>query len=274
VGVLDGDAGVATTESGDDGSYTVEVEPGTYTLRASKPGFATGESSVTVERGETTAADVVLQGETNRTTVRLAPVEQRVGIDQTSRYEVVVTGADDGIGSYEFVARVGETGTATITDATLKGTSGDGALSSVEVADDGTSATVLTAAADLTEGTTTTIATLAVEGVAPGTTDISLDDIVVGDSQSRGYTIENVSGASVTVEEMAPVVVGDQPATDPDGDGLYEDINGDGTFDIVDVSALFRNRNSDTIQNDPEGLDFNGDGIVDIVDISKLFDEA
>lgn len=62
--------------------------------------------------------------------------------------------------------------------------------------------------------------------------------------------------------------------TDPDGDGLYEDINGDGESDIVDVQALFSNSDDETIQNNPEAFDFNGDGSVNVVDVQKLFNEV
>ncbi|WP_435074623.1 right-handed parallel beta-helix repeat-containing protein [Halorubrum sp. HHNYT27] len=61
--------------------------------------------------------------------------------------------------------------------------------------------------------------------------------------------------------------------TDPDGDGLYEDINGDGESDIVDVQALFSNSDDETVQNNPDAFDFNDDGSVDVVDVQKLFTE-
>lgn len=61
------------------------------------------------------------------------------------------------------------------------------------------------------------------------------------------------------------------PATDINGDGTLEDINGDGEFNIVDVNALFQNRNSNVVTENPEQFDFNGDGQFDIVDVSALF---
>lgn len=64
----------------------------------------------------------------------------------------------------------------------------------------------------------------------------------------------------------------EQP-TDPDGDGLYEDINGDGESNIVDVQALFSNRNDETIQNNTNAFDFNGDGSINVVDVQRLFSE-
>ena len=67
-------------------------------------------------------------------------------------------------------------------------------------------------------------------------------------------------------------VTGDgAPAQDLDEDGLYEDINGDGGFTIVDVQALFSNLDSDVVQNNVSKFDFNGDGEVDINDVQRLY---
>ena len=68
-----------------------------------------------------------------------------------------------------------------------------------------------------------------------------------------------------------PVVVGDRPASDVDGDGAYEDVNGDGEATATDVQALFANRNSEAIRNDPDAFDFNGDGEFSISDVQALF---
>lgn len=61
------------------------------------------------------------------------------------------------------------------------------------------------------------------------------------------------------------------PAHDLDEDGLYEDVNGDGAFTIVDVQALFANLDSDAVQNNPSKFDFNGDGKVDVTDVQALY---
>ncbi|MFB6187318.1 MAG: dockerin type I domain-containing protein, partial [Halobacteriaceae archaeon] len=58
---------------------------------------------------------------------------------------------------------------------------------------------------------------------------------------------------------------------DLDNDGLYEDVNGDGTVNIVDVQAMFAHLGSNVIQNNPSAFDYNNDGDVDIVDVQKLF---
>jgi hypothetical protein len=52
-----------------------------------------------------------------------------------------------------------------------------------------------------------------------------------------------------------------------------EDVDGDGDVDILDVDKLFRERNSDAVQENPDAFDFNGDSEVDILDVDMLFRE-
>ncbi len=60
--------------------------------------------------------------------------------------------------------------------------------------------------------------------------------------------------------------------TDPDGDGLYEDINGNGRTDFADVVLLF-NSLEWLAANEPVGLfDANGNGRVDFADVTALFE--
>lgn len=70
-------------------------------------------------------------------------------------------------------------------------------------------------------------------------------------------------------------VVGGDPPTDPDGDGLYEDIDGDGEFTIGDVQLFFQNRDSDAIQDNAEFFNFSrGEPAeVTIADVQELFQE-
>jgi PKD repeat protein len=59
--------------------------------------------------------------------------------------------------------------------------------------------------------------------------------------------------------------------TDPDGDGLYEDINGDGAAGFQDVIAYFENLIW-IMDNEPTAaFDFNSDGIVNFGDVIELF---
>lgn len=78
-------------------------------------------------------------------------------------------------------------------------------------------------------------------------------------------------GPDSPVRGELPPIVGSDPPTDPDGDGRYEDTNGDGEFGIVDVQLLFANRHSKVVRNTPTVFDFNGDGGFGIGDIQQLF---
>ena len=64
-----------------------------------------------------------------------------------------------------------------------------------------------------------------------------------------------------------PIRAGLPTPTDPDGDGLYEDVNGNGRVDYSDV-ALFAANINNVAGN--AAFDFNGDGTVDIYDVSTL----
>lgn len=90
------------------------------------------------------------------------------------------------------------------------------------------------------------------------------------DTAPRSYTL------SVDAPPAGPpaVVAGGAPPTDPDGDGQYEDVNGDGSVDVVDVQTLFATLDSDVVRNNPQAFDFDGDGSVSVVDIQALFVES
>jgi PKD repeat protein len=63
------------------------------------------------------------------------------------------------------------------------------------------------------------------------------------------------------------------PPTDPDRDGLYEDLNGNARKDFNDVVLMF-NQMQWIAANEPvSAFDFNGNGRIDFNDIVKLFGE-
>ncbi|MFH5801946.1 family 16 glycoside hydrolase [Haladaptatus sp. CMAA 1911] len=85
----------------------------------------------------------------------------------------------------------------------------------------------------------------------------------------------NLMHGEIVVEEDdsdgLPPVVGDSSPTDPDGDGHYEDINGDGEANYADVVDLFDNMEEDAVQDNAEAFDFNENGRLDFDDIVALF---
>lgn len=88
---------------------------------------------------------------------------------------------------------------------------------------------------------------------------------------------------SVTVEEdgdTADIIIGPpalseafDPPRDHDGDGLYEDITGDGELTVADVQALFDNLDSPEVQAHASFFNFSGTGSdrATVFDVQALF---
>ncbi|WP_276255415.1 sialate O-acetylesterase [Halomontanus rarus] len=74
---------------------------------------------------------------------------------------------------------------------------------------------------------------------------------------------------SVTVENGSDCPVG---ATDPDGDGLCEDVDGNGRADTNDVVRLFTEIEDEAYQTNAARFDFDGNGSLAISDVIELFD--
>ena len=62
-------------------------------------------------------------------------------------------------------------------------------------------------------------------------------------------------------------------ATDTTGNGLLDDVDGNGEFDIFDVQSFFINFQTPVVQNNPEAFNFDGDANteVTIFDVQALF---
>jgi hypothetical protein len=241
---------------------TSELAPGDYTH-----GVVTDDDSATATisiNEEPTASE---------TSVSLSPESSEVVVGEVETYDVVVDNADGGVGAYELTVSLDDSSVASITDVELGG-GPDAQTQNVTFADDGSSVTVSAALADTSDTGSVTIASVTVEGVAEGSSDLSVDVQALGNEEGDSYTVTEENGASISVVDLPPVGDFPNPPTDPDDDGLYEDVNGDGKFNIVDVQALFANLDDETVQNYPDAYDFNGDGSVDVVDVQKLYNEV
>ena len=209
----------------------------------------------------------------SETSVSLSPESSEAVVGDTETYDVVVDNADGGVGAYELTVSLDDSSVASVTDLELGG-GPDAKTQNVTFADDGSSVTVSAALANTSDTGSVTISSVTVEGVAEGSSDLSVDVQALGDEEGDSYTVTDENGASISVVDIPPVGDFPNPPTDPDGDGLYEDVNGDGAFDPVDVQALFVNLDDETVENYPDAFDFNEDGTVDVVDVQKLFTEA
>jgi PKD repeat protein len=240
-----GDYDVTLTVTDDDGA----TDTATQTVSVSEPADPDPEPDQSTE-------------------VSLSPSEELVAVNGSTTFDVVVENADGGVGAYSLALSVDDGETAAIEDISVD----EDALSDVQISSDGSSATADVALLDTEQNGSVTVATVTVAGNADGETDIDLGVSSLGTESGDAYEVTAENGATLTVAEL---VVGgsEQPAQDLDGDGFYEDVNGDGEVNELDVQLLFSERNSGVVQGSPDAFDFNDDGEFDILDIQKLYFE-
>ena len=97
-----------------------------------------------------------------------------------------------------------------------------------------------------------------------------------GGSYDINLTVTNTAGSDDEIKMryinvVIPLPGQTNPPTDPDGDGLYEDLNGNGELDFNDVQLFFRQMDW-IASNEPISLfDFNYNNEIDFNDIQLLF---
>jgi PKD repeat protein len=83
-----------------------------------------------------------------------------------------------------------------------------------------------------------------------------------------GYSVYRAPPAILTIPGQT------NPPTDPDHDGLYEDLSGNGSMSFVDVNLFFQYITW-IIGNEPvAAFDFTGNGSLSFVDVVRLFQEV
>ncbi len=75
---------------------------------------------------------------------------------------------------------------------------------------------------------------------------------------------------TVTIKNNIPQIGDKQPA-DLDGDGVYEDVNGDNNFNFGDVIFFFQHFDKSAVQDNKQYYDFNGDNSANFGDVIGLF---
>lgn len=152
---------------------------------------------------------------------------------------------------------------------TIAGTVTDGTDSlanvSVEVLDPDTGSTVTTVSTDS--------AGAYAAAVDPGTYDILVDSDGFAPFETT-VSVEGDATSTVDIALDALPVLGPNPPADSDGDGLYEDIRGDGSVDMLDVQALFTNLDNPAVQANADLFNFQGDDPdeVGVLDVQALYD--
>jgi len=202
-----------------------------------------GEYSVTVGTDDDSLAGTLAVEEAAATTVS--------GLDIASKSNTaLVAGGDE------------KNVTATVTN--VGGQFGEFEVTLTIAAADGTSAVEETRTVSLAPGAGTQVT---FEGV---TGDVA--------SALPNYTVSVSTADDGVTGELTvwPDVTDDgNPATDTNGDGMLNNVDGDEAFDIFDVQALFNNFEDDVVQELPVAFNFNDDENpkVTIFDVQSLFNQ-
>ncbi|RLM57437.1 hypothetical protein DVK02_06625 [Halobellus sp. Atlit-31R] len=201
-------------ETGLDGVATVELtesmasDAETVTAVASKESTAQEtfrNDSVTLNVGpeETDAPDGTDTPDGTETPasgdgprVMLEAASPSVGVGELSKLRVVATGVDGGVGAIEARIAVGSGDAARIAGVEL---AGDAGVAQTEVRNDGTVAVVRGAMMDTTDAGTAHVATVTLEGVAAGTTPVTVETDDLGDERGNTYDVAPAQSTTLTV---------------------------------------------------------------------------
>jgi PGF-CTERM protein len=168
----------------------------------------TGSVSVAGESKSLPSETITVSDDAPATTsVRLSPAEGSTAPGEETIYEVVVTGADEGVGSYSVAVSTGNASVGKITGVDLTHAAETG---NSTVDDDGSRAVI---EADLGEnahaaGNAVVIAEVSVAGGTAGATAVSIED---------GASVANASGGSYGVSFVGDAALSVSAADDPTG---------------------------------------------------------
>ncbi|WP_152422963.1 dockerin type I domain-containing protein [Halorubrum kocurii] len=222
-----------------------------------------GEGHITIEKNT--------QESSTNATVSLEPDSLQVSPNETVTVNVTVKNTDQ-IGAYAFSASLDDTTAAQITAVQL---GGDPGQSSTDISETGQQAEVQAALANVDAADSAPIATLSIQGGVPSPTNLTINVSDASDLEGNPYSFDSrTATAPVTVQAGPGDVTGNgDAATDPDGDGIYEDVNGDGSVTVTDVQALFAAVSDGSVQSDQAAFDYNNDGSVTVTDVQALFSQ-
>ena len=196
------------------------------------------------------------------------PVDAEVIDGQTTEIVISVDSLPDGLSGYELTVDIGDPAIAEIVDVSYPdwvSISDNSSLPNGSIyikAVDGNNA-IEAGAEDVV------LATLTVNGKDMGTTNFTLGVKRLDDD--TGAEINATLEIGTLEVTRTPIPGQTASPRDLDGDGLYEDLTGDGVCSFVDVEVLFYQM--DWIEaNMPSKVDYNGNGRVDFDDVVALFD--
>jgi PKD repeat protein len=211
-------------------------------------------------------------GDDGQVQLKFKPAREVETVNGKLAYDLVVSGVSGGLNAYEMKISVDDPSVAKITDLTFVNYGGQ--YSRLELLDDGSAVYFEEAVGDAsTPDEEFTLARITMSpGDTKGTTALTVEEKteLQADDFSYYHTLGGESLIAV-VPPLPDITDNGKRVKDPDDDGLYEDVDGDGEVDIFDVQTLFEKRDSQVVQDHVELFDFDNSGSVDIFDVQKLF---
>ncbi|AKB30300.1 cell surface protein [Methanosarcina siciliae T4/M] len=114
------------------------------------------------------------------------------------------------------------------------------------------------------------LATLTVSGKESGSVNLSIGVDRLDDDSGETIEPEFLTG-KIEVTLLSPLPDQEYAPKDLDGDGLYEDLTGNGEFSFVDIVAYFHNMDWIEENMPVEYFDFNANGRIDFDDVVDMF---
>lgn len=190
--------------------------------------------------------------------------------DETTTAEIQMEVPESGFAGGEITVRLSDSDVANIVDVSpgsefeIESTSGTTGEQTVTIADLDDTVTE--------DDGTVTLAEVEIAADSGGTTDVEVDVEQMDDDNGNEIDTDTEAGV-IEVISLPPVVGSDSP-TDPDGDGQYEDVNGNERLDFNDVVVFFQNMDSDVVTSNVDKFDYNQNGRIDFDDVVTLFTEV
>jgi PKD repeat protein len=94
----------------------------------------------------------------------------------------------------------------------------------------------------------------------------------VTDDRGRSTTTTTTVEVGGDGPAVGPLGGAAEPPADPDGDGTYEDVDGSGSVDFLDVVLFLDVYRSPAVTDDAAAFDFDGSGGVSFLDVVALFE--
>ncbi|MCK9307404.1 MAG: S8 family serine peptidase, partial [Methanoculleus sp.] len=206
-------------------------------------------------------------------TLSFDPPSSEIRTTETTEYNIVLDTVPDGLSGYNITVALTDPSVGEIVGVSYPGWANMPVSSSLP-AD-----TVYAQAVDLAGSvgagaTNVTLCTLTVRGDAPGTTNLTITATKVDDDVGNRYA-PVVVDATLTVQNILPFPnpAGGTfpPATDLNGDGRYEDLDGNGFVGFNDVVVYYQNMGFIESSQPLNAFDYDGSGFVGFNDVVSLY---